>query len=141
MNLRDSLLNPLIFISYCYHEIVPDKSSIMETQNLILNPKSQPVESNSERYQFSFKYISSKKSMAKFFKLKKKPCFVVTFAQQEFFLKTLAIYNCRGLPEFKYQRYRVYWSSNQKLLNYYQHARTVQTICSVYQIICEIHLI
>ena len=76
--------------------------------------------------------------MAKFFKLKKEPYIVVTFAQWECFLKTLAMYNCRGLPAFKCQRYRVYWSSNQKLLHYYQHARTVQKICSVYQIICEI---
>ena len=34
--------------------------SIAEIQNLVVNPKSQPVKSNSEQYQFLFKYISTK---------------------------------------------------------------------------------
>ena len=32
----------------------------MEIQNLVVNPKSVPVKSNSEQYQILFKYISSK---------------------------------------------------------------------------------
>ena len=35
--------------------------------------------------------------MTKFFKIKKKTSFGVIFAQREFFLKTLAMYNCRHL--------------------------------------------
>ena len=34
------------------------KSSIVEIQNLVVNPKLWPVRSNSEQYQFLFKYIS-----------------------------------------------------------------------------------
>ena len=46
------------------------KSSILEIQNLIVNPKSIPVKSNTEQYKFLFKYVSSKKTMTKFFKIK-----------------------------------------------------------------------
>ena len=38
---------------------------------------------------------------------KKNPYFVVILAQREFFLKTLAKYNCSGPPAFKCERYRV----------------------------------
>ena len=79
--------------------------------------------------------------MVKFFKIKKKPYFGVTFSQRGFFLKTSAMYNCRDPPAFKCQRYRVDCSSNQKLFHHYLHARTVQSICSIHQIICKIHLI
>ena len=41
-------------------EFMITKSSILEIQNLIVNPKSLTVKSNSEQYQFLFKYISSK---------------------------------------------------------------------------------
>ena len=34
--------------------------SIVEIQNLVVNPKSQSIKSNSEQYQFLFKYVSSK---------------------------------------------------------------------------------
>ena len=43
--------------------------------------------------------------MAKSFKIKKKPYSGVTFAQREFFLKTLTMYNCRGASAFKCQKY------------------------------------
>ena len=33
------------------------KSSVLETQNLVVNPKSQP-KSNFEKYQFLVKYVS-----------------------------------------------------------------------------------
>ena len=81
------------------------------------------------------------KSTKKIFKIKKKPYFGVTFAQREFFQKTLTTYNCSSPPAFKCQRYRVDWSSNQKLLHHCVHAKTIQSICTIYQIICEIHLI
>ena len=32
----------------------------MEIQHLVLNPKSEPVTSNSKQYQFLFKYVYSK---------------------------------------------------------------------------------
>ena len=41
-------------------EDVIAKSSIVEIQNLTVNPKSWPIKSNSEQYKFLFKYISSK---------------------------------------------------------------------------------
>ena len=75
--------------------------------------------------------------MTKIFKTKKKPYFGVIFAQREFFLKTMATYNCRGPLVFKYQRYRVDWSSNQKSLQRYQQAKIVQSICSIHHIICR----
>ena len=37
--------------------------------------------------------------------------------------------------------YRVDCRSNQKLLNHYQQAKIIQSICLIYQIICEVHLI
>ena len=37
----------------------------------------------------------------------------VNFAPKKFFLKTLALYNCRGHPAFKCQRYRVHWLSSK----------------------------
>ena len=52
--------------------------------------------------------------MAKFFKIKKKPTEKIK-KKREFSLKTLEL---QGFP-------RVYWSSNEKLFHYYQHARTV----------------
>ena len=67
--------------------------------------------------------------MAEFFKIKNKAYFGVTFAQREFFLKTPAMYNCRGPAVFKCPRYRIDWSSNEKLFHQYQHAGTVQSIC------------
>ena len=41
-------------------EFIVTKSSVMEIQNLVVNPKSEPVKSNSKQYQFLFKYVSSK---------------------------------------------------------------------------------
>ena len=41
--------------------------------------------------------------MTKFFKMKKKAYFGFIVTQREFFQKTLAMYNSRGPPAFKYQ--------------------------------------
>ena len=41
-------------------EFMITKNSVVEIQNLLMNPKSRPVKSNSEQYQFLFKYISGK---------------------------------------------------------------------------------
>ena len=59
--------------------------------------------------------------MTKFFKIKKKHYFRVMFAQRELFLKPLAMYNCRGTPAFKYQRYRV----GCELFHHYEHAKII----------------
>ena len=67
--------------------------------------------------------------------------YFVVFAQREFFLKHLAKQNCSGPPAFKCQRYRVNLLLNQKLFYHYQHVNIIQSICSIHQIICEIHLI
>ena len=40
----------------------------METQNLVVNPKSQLSKSKSEQYQFLFKYVSSKNKWQNFSK-------------------------------------------------------------------------
>ena len=58
--------------------------------------------------------------MTMFFKIKKKPYSGVTFAQREFLLKTPAMYNCRGLPAFKCQKYKADW-----LFLHYQYAKTI----------------
>ena len=50
------------------------KSSIVEIQKLVVNSKSWPIKSNSEQYQFSFKYISSTNN-GKIFQKKKKTLF------------------------------------------------------------------
>ena len=47
-------------------EFIVTKSSVMEIQNLVVNPKSEPVKSNSKQYQFLFKYISSKNQWQNF---------------------------------------------------------------------------
>ena len=44
-------------------------------------------------------------------------------------------------PSIICQRYGVYWQSNQKLIHHYQYVNTIQSICSIHQIICEIQLI
>ena len=48
------------------------------------------------------------------------------FAQRELFLKPLAMYNCRGTPAFKYQRYRV----GCELFHHYEHAKIIWSGCS-----------
>ena len=82
-------------------------------------------------------------SMTKFFRITEKPYFGVIFAQRKFFLKTLAKYNCSGPPIIQMWKIesRLGWSSNQRLFHHYQHAKIIQSICSIHQIICEIHLI
>ena len=68
--------------------------------------------------------------MAKFFKIKKSPFFGDTFAQREFLTKNSGYVKVQGPPRptpFKCQRYRADWSSNQKLLHQYQHARFSQS--------------
>ena len=46
-----------------------------------------------------------------------------------------------GSSAFKCQEFRVGCWSKQKLFLHYQHAKITQSICSIHQIICEIHLI
>ena len=41
----------------------------------------------------------------------------------------------------KCQRYTVDWRSNQKPFHNYQYTKIIQSIYSIHQIICEIHLI
>ena len=47
-------------------EFIVTKSSVMEIQNLVVNPKSEPVKSNSKQYQFLFKYVSSENQWQNF---------------------------------------------------------------------------
>ena len=51
----------------------------------------------------------------------------------------LIFFFAHSQPVFKCQRYRVDWLSNPKLSYHYQHAKIIQSICSIHQIICEIH--
>ena len=81
------------------------KSSVMEIQNLIMNLKSGPINSNSEQY--LFKYVSS------IIFQNEKPYFGVIFVQREFLLKTPAKYNCSGPPTLQRQRLTVDQQSNQ----------------------------
>ena len=111
-----------IDIYFCYHERVHE-CSIVEIENLVVNPESQPVKSNSEQYQFLFKYVSSKNQWQHFSKF----YFGVIFAQSKFSLKTLAVYNCMSPPAFKCQRFRVHWSSDQN------HSITINMQKSFYE--------
>ena len=75
--------------------------------------------------------------MAKFLRLTKKTHFVVILAQIEFFLNILAKYDYSGPPAFKCKRYRL----STILFHHYQHAKFIQSICSIHYIICESHTI
>ena len=44
-------------------------------------------------------------------------------------------------PVFKCQNYRVDWLPNQKLFHHYHHAKIIQPICSIHQVIFNIQLI
>ena len=85
-------------------EFIVTKSSVMEIQNLVVNPKSEPVKSTLNNINFYSSTFPAKIN-DKIFKINKKPpFFVVILAQREFFLETLAKYDCSGLPAFKCQR-------------------------------------
>ena len=74
------------------------KSSIVEIQNFVVNPKSQTIKSKSEQQQFLFKYISRKINDKNFQNSNnKKLYFGVIFARREFFPKTPTMNNYRGL--------------------------------------------
>ena len=61
LNVTDPLINTLIsIISAIVNEFIVTKSSVMENQNLVVNPKSEPVKLKSKQYQFLFQYVSSK---------------------------------------------------------------------------------
>ena len=47
-------------------ELIVRKTSVMKIQNLVVNLKSEPVKSNSEQYQFLFKYVSSENKWQNF---------------------------------------------------------------------------
>ena len=64
---------------------------------------SQTLNSNFDLNMFPAKIYS---------KITKTTYFGFVFLQREFFLKTLAKYNCSGPPAFWCQRYRVDWPSN-----------------------------
>ena len=106
---RDSLINALIFISYCYHEIVHwnkefghgNSKSCCKSQ--ISQYLLSQTLNNTKFYLSTF----PAKINDKIFKINKKPYFVVILAQREFFLKTLAKYNCSVPQAFKCQRHRI----------------------------------
>ena len=129
MKVTDALIKPLIFISFCYYERV---------QSWIPNH-----DLSSWTLKNTIVYISTfpAKIYRHFFKIKEKPYFGIICAQSDFFLKALAKYNCSGPPAFKCKTYTVDYHSNQILFHHYEHANIIQSICSIHQIICEIHLI
>ena len=59
LNVTKLLPNPFLFLSIV-KEFVITKSSVVEIQNLVVNPKSRRIKSKSKEYQFLFKYVSSK---------------------------------------------------------------------------------
>ena len=62
------------------------KSTEVEIQNLVVNPKSGPVKPNSEQYQVLFKYVSSKIN-DKIFQNKEKTLFWGYFCPKGIFPK------------------------------------------------------
>ena len=85
---------------FLLNELMIKKSSFVEIRYLVMNLKSQSVRSNSEQYQFLLSTFPAKIN-DKIFQNKEKTHFGVNFAQSDFFLKTPAMYNCRGLPGFQ----------------------------------------
>ena len=73
------------------------KSSIVEIQNLVVNSKSWRVEPNSEQYQFSFKYISSKNN-GTIFQKKKKTLFWGRFCTKKIFPTISGYLPLQGSP-------------------------------------------
>ena len=98
---------PLIFTpSITMKEFIVTKSSVMEIQNFLVNPKSllSQILNNTNFYLSTF----PAKVNDKIFNVNNKnPFLVIILAQREFFLKTLAKYTCSGPQAFKCQRYRV----------------------------------
>ena len=88
--------------------------SILEFKVLLWIPNHDLLSQTLNNIMFYLSMFPAK-TKDKTFQNKEKPYFGVTFAQRKFFLKTPAMYNCRGPPIFQYQRYRVYWSANPKL--------------------------
>ena len=101
-----------------------------------MNPKSQSVKLNSKQYHFLVSF--QQKSMTQFFFLKKKPHFGIFFAQREIFqifqLSTTALVSQHYL-NVKYTEKTGHQTKN------YQHAKVIQQVCTIHEIICEIHLI
>ena len=65
-NVADPLINPFSFPPVIVKELIVRKTSVMKIQNLVVNPKSEPVKSNSKQYQFLFKYVSSENQWQNF---------------------------------------------------------------------------
>ena len=64
------------------------KSSVMETQNLVVHPKSEPVKSKSKQYQFLFKSVLSKNQLQNLQNENKLNHFFGRFSTKAIFLKS-----------------------------------------------------
>ena len=93
-------------------------SSVVKTQNLVVNPNHGPLSWTLNNSNLLWKklilgwLLGPKRIICK---------------------KKLAKQNC----SVKCQNYRVDWPSNKQLFNPCQHAKIIQSICSIHQIICE----
>ena len=63
-----SQIHWFLILSVIVKKFTVTKSSVVEIQNLVVNPKSRPVKLNSEQYQFLLKYVSSKNQPQNFSK-------------------------------------------------------------------------
>ena len=77
-------------------EFMITKNSIMEIQNLVVNPKSWPIKSNCEQYPFSFQYIPSKNQWQNF--SKEKTLFWSHFCAKGIFPKNSGYVQLQGSP-------------------------------------------
>ena len=67
-------------------EFIVTKISVIEIQNLVWNPISEPIKSNFEQYRYLFSTFPAKIN-DKIFKINKKnPYFAVIFVQRKLFL-------------------------------------------------------
>ena len=128
-------------------------SSAVEIQNVFVNLKSGPIKSNSGPIElwtipisisiwghfcpknFHLSMFPAKIS-DKIFKNKEKKTFWGHFCPKKIFPINLS-----GISAFNWQKDRVDWPSNQILFHHYQHAKIIYSICSIHQIISEIHRI
>ena len=118
MNVIDPLINPLIFIFFCYYERAHDKKRVQSWKFKTLSriPNHDLLNQTLNNI-----YLSTlpAKINEKFFQNKGNALFWGRFPLREFFLRTLAKYNRSGPPAFQCKKYRVDWLSSQKLFYHY----------------------
>ena len=141
MNVTDPLINPLIFISFCYREWVHDNKEFSHWNSKPSHESMNPFSWSLNNFYLST--FSANLNFDKIFQNKGKILCWGHFCPEEIFPKNSGKVQLEWSPTIYMSKIqsRLGWPSNQKLFHHYQHAKIIQSICSIHQIICEIHLI